>query len=324
MLVPICPSRTSESPTITEGQNSSSSSCDLSAEAQSASILAPLRLPDRRAINLVTTTTDPSVRLEQQAGAGSPASSIPTAPTREAPVQPKLFITNLREATALVVKDVRSFLNNENISPARKALTTGGALVAVVASAAHSIPWGLGALGFVVAKLGGTLRENRHNTARGAIQGAILSGHFAGIGADAMATGSGVWAVRMLLQSMIPESRKLLSAIIATTGIGVSCALFCASPSFIPELALHNVPLAGIILSGIASALPNKWSGVSQAIHLTCNSFMLPYHCAISGSWFLAALTVVWGHGNLRNILKRTPSEGNDKTPVPETTTRES
>jgi len=324
VLVPICPSRTSESPTTTEGQNSSPSACNLSAEAQSASILAPLRLPDRRSINFETSNTDPSARLEHQADEGISPPSVPEEAPREAAVQPKLFITNLREATALVVKDVRSFVVNEDISPARRALTIGGALVAVVASAAHSIPWGLGALGFVVAKLGGTLRENRHNAAKGAIQGAILSGHFAGIGAEPMATGFGIWAGRMLLQSMIPESRKVLSAMIATTGIGVSCALFCASPSFIPELALHNVPLAAIILSGIASALPNTLSGVSQAIHLTCNSFMLPYHCAISGSWFLAALTVVWGHGNLRNILKHTPSEGSDKTPASETITRES
>ncbi len=61
-----------------------------------------------------------------------------------------------------------------------------------------------------------------------------------------------------------------------------------------------------------------------SAIHLTCNSFMLPYHCAISGSWFLAALSVVWGHGNLKNILSPTPPEVNGKATGVERTDRES
>jgi hypothetical protein len=203
-----------------------------------------------------------------------------------------------------MLEGIRGFIRNDTISATRKVLTVGGAAAAVAASTAYSIPWGLGALSFVMAKLGGCLTENKHFRAQGAVQGAILGGHFSGLGADAMATGSEIWAGRMLVQSMIPESRKFLSATVATTGIGLSCFMFCASPGFTPEFALQNAPLVAIVLSGGANALPDKWSWISRLVNLTCNSFMLPYHCSISGSWFLAALSGVWAHGHLKNILR--------------------
>lgn len=324
MLVPDCPSGTPQSPNLTEEQRASPSRGALSPGQESASPYAPLHLPARPTSERAVTYARTSSEVAHKPRAKGSTATDSGAVLRETPFQLQLFVTNLREATALVVKDVKSFLHNENIPRTWKVVTVGGATLAVVASAAHSLPWGLGALGFVVAKFGGILKENKHNNARGAIQGAILSGHFAGIGADDMATGTGIWAVRMLLQSMIPESRKVLSAAVATTGIGISCAAFCASPTFTAEVALHNLPFAGIILSGIASALPNKWSRTSQGIHLICNSFMLPYHCAISGSWFLAALSVVWGHGNVKNILRPASSETSEKTVEGEPIARES
>ncbi len=313
VLAPQCPSPPPSSPDFSEKEPLSRSIPQVSTEPATAPIFTSLRVPARPNERGSSGTGERSEPIPQASQRTPPDPSSPIPTHRGAPFQPGLFLANLREASALIVKDVRSFLDNKDISTTWKALVIGGTSAAVVASAAHSIPWGLGALGFVVAKLGGILRENKHNNARGAIQGAILSGHFAGLGSDDMAAGTGIWTVRMLLQSMIPESRKILNATVATAGIGISCAVFCASPTFTAEAALHNLPLAGIILSGIATALPNEWSRTSQAIHLTCNSFMLPYHCAISGSWFLATLSVVWGHGNLRNILSTTPPEGNGK-----------
>lgn len=300
---PPCPDTTEEKPRPAPVQH-------VRTEPAAATTFESLRVPARPGSTGTGKLSEPTPQESQRTHPG-PCSHIPTH--REAPIQPGLFLTNLRGATDLIVKDVKSFLDNTEISTTWKALVIGGTTAAVVGSAVHSISWGLGALGFVVAKFGGILRENKHNNARGAIQGAILSGHFAGLGSTDMAAGTGIWTVRMLLQSMIPESRRILNATVATTGIGISCAVFCASPTFTPEVALHNLPLAGIVLSGIAAALPNKWSRISQAIHLTCNSFMLPYHCAISGSWFLAALSVVWGHGNLKSILNPTHPEGDGK-----------
>lgn len=328
MLVPQCSSSLPPGSDLTEDRPPAGSLHQVSTEPATATTFASLRVPARPSETWKGDTGGPSEPKQQESQQESQQDqaglSSPITTHGGGPFQPELFLTNLREATDLVTKDVRSFLDNKSISKTWKALVIGGTTAAVVASAVHSLAWGLGALGFVVAKLGGILRQNKHNNARGAIQGAVLSGHFAGLGADDMATGNGIWAVRMLLQSMIPESRRILNATVATTGIGISCAVFCASPSFTAEVALHNLPLAGIILSGIATALPNKWSRTSQAIHLTCNSFMLPYHCAISGSWFLAALSVVWGHGNLKNILSPTPPEVNGKATGVKRTDRES
>jgi hypothetical protein len=310
VLVPQCPSPPPSSPNLSEKDHLSRSTPQVSTEPATAHIFASLQIPARPK-EKCSAGTGPSEPTSQECQRAQPNPISPTSTHREAPFQPGLFLANLREASTLIVTDVRSFLDNKEISTTWKALVVGGTSAAVIASAVHSVSWGLGALGFVVAKFGGILRENKHNNARGAIQGAILSGHFAGLGSDDMAAGTGIWTVRMLLQSMIPESRRILNATVATTGIGISCAVFCASPTFTAEVALHNLPLAGIILSGIATALPNKLSRTSQAIHLLCNSFMLPYHCAISGSWFLAALSVVWGHGNLKNIFSTTPPEGN-------------
>ena len=314
VLVPQCSSSLPPGSELTEDRPPAGSLHQVSTEPATATTFASLRVPAGPSETCKGDTGGPSEPKQQESQQDQAGLSSPITTHGGGPFQPELFLTNLREATALIVKDITYFLDNKEISTTWKALVVGGTTAAVVGSALHSISWGLGALGFVVAKFGGILKENKHNNARGAIQGAILSGHFAGIGADDMATGTGIWAVRMLLQSMIPESRKVLSAAVATTGIGISCAAFCASPTFTAEVALHNLPLAGIILSGIASALPNKWSRTSQGIHLICNSFMLPYHCTISGSWFLAALSIVWGHGNLKNILRPASSETSEKT----------
>lgn len=324
MLAPKCPSPPPSSPDLTEKEPPSGSTGQVLTEHATAAIFTSLRLPARTNEECNSGTGDLSKPTQQESQPVQPALNSPITTHGGCPFQPRLFLNNLREATALIVNHVRSFIYNKDVSPTWRGLVIGGTTAAVVASAVHSIPWGLGALGFVVAKLGGILSQNKHNNARGAIQGTILSGHFAGLGDDAMATGTGIWAGRMLLQSMIPESRKFLSAAVATTGIGISCAVFCASPTFTAEVALHNLPLAGIILSGIASALPNEWSRTSQAIHLTCNSFMLPYHCTISGSWFLAALSVVWGHGNLKNILSDPPLKMKGNTTGVEHVDRES
>jgi hypothetical protein len=202
-----------------------------------------------------------------------------------------------------MVGEVERFARDEKLSFGYKVLTLGGASAAVLGSFSYGISSGLSALCFGVAKLGGVLTENRHSRAQGVLVGSLLSLHFRTSGLDAMANNAEVYAGRMLVQSMIPESRWLMSTVVASVGVALSWYLFCSSPGFMPVIEWENVPLVVTVLSGAGGALPDRYSWASRISGLTSSVLMFAFHTTITGSWFLAALSAVFAYETARNIL---------------------
>lgn len=301
MLAPESPSPPSPPSASRNGHSLSEIEPSAPLHRGSGSALEPLLLPPRPPTT-DEVTRGPAKEVGIEATRPSPPST--TITPHEAALQPRLFLRNLNESVAIIVDHGRNFALDKNVSTTFKVVSFGGATAAVVGSSACGVPWALGALCLVVARAGACLTENRHIRANGAVLGSILSLHFMSLELNAMAASTQAFAGRMILQSMIPESKAILNAVVASAGIALSGYLFCSSPGFIPEASLHNVPLAVTIVGGVASALSDKWSWASRLANLMCSSAMLPYHCMVSGSWFLAALSGVFAYGSAKQILE--------------------
>lgn len=252
-------------------------------------------------------------QLTQEKGDTRPQESAPVSVDTKDSIQSsdttpaislKLFVENLSESTRLIRDNIESFLRNEKIGLTRKVATVGGVAAAVAACGFHGLSDGLGALGLVMCYLGSRLKENRHMKAQGVAQGGLLASHFAAAHNDAMTFTNGTWAGRMLLHSMIPESREGLNLAVAAVGTALSCAMFCCSSQFSPGLTFENIPLVAIVVGAAGNSLPSNRSWLARIGYLTGSCLMLPYHCAISGSLFLATLAVTSGHGHAKTLLE--------------------
>ena len=290
-----------------DGSKSSESSQEQSSTQAPATLgkeLEALTPPSREGFEIQSTENAIAVESREQKNnsTASPFSSGPTP--KEAIFGPALFLKDLKDGTRHIVQGLESYLNDETISTTKKVLTVGGAIAALGVSAAHGASEGLGALGFVLCRLGATLQQNKHSRAQAVVQGGVLGAHFATDNNDALAATNGVYAGRMLAQSMIPESRTKLNIGVTTAGVALSCTMFCCSKNFSPAFAFENVPLVATVLGGIMSSLRSEFSGVSRVGWLAISSMMLPYHCFVSGSWFLAALSLVNGHATTKMLLK--------------------
>lgn len=223
----------------------------------------------------------------------------------ESPLQPKLFVENLREGIAIIVEGVQGFIRDKEISTTRKVLTIGGCAATVFGASLHSISSGMGALCLVVSKLGDNLTENKHNRPYSAIGASVLTAHYTSAENEAMAVNSEVYACRMVLQSMIPESRTLTNIAVTAIGVGISSFLFCCSPGFSPEVSFQNAPLLVTVLHGFGSSLSSDKSGTTRLLGVACSSMMISYHCMVSGSAFLGTLSALWLYGSCKNILRK-------------------
>jgi hypothetical protein len=305
----LVPERSDEpllSVSTTSEHTTSSDNGAASAQPKCAQPLHPLRLPPRPKVCEQVTSghNAKSVTPSQEPTKNSPFPNRSEVSTPEAPFQPRLFLKNLREGLSLIVEGVESYVKNEKLSSTTKVITLGGSVVTVLGAFTCGVPQGLGALSFVLAKLGDNLAENKHSRAYAAVTGSALSAHFTALGDNALAVNSETFAGRMLIQSMIPESRRHLTLAVTTVGVGLSAYLFCSSPGFVAEISLRNAPLFATVLHGFAGALPSNRSALTRLANLTCSAWMLPFHCFVSGSGFFAALSAVYAYGSIKNIRK--------------------
>lgn len=216
----------------------------------------------------------------------------------------RLFVENFKESCRHIRANVEKFLRDGNISTTRKVLVVGGTAAMVITSCTLGVSQGFGALGLVLCHLGSKIKENRLVRAQGVVQGGVLSAHFAADNNDALSFTNSSWAARMLAHSVIPESRKVLNLTVAAVGTALSCAMFCSGQLFTPGLTFANSPLIAIVVGGIASSLPSACSWLARVGYVTGSCLMFPYHCAISGSWFLAALSLTSGVGFSKTLIE--------------------
>lgn len=274
-------------------------------EVGTADALEPLKVPPRPGTSALNASEPLPVatapRLEEDTGPNKKQDGPPPDP----PFQPRLFLTNLREGISLIVGGVGRYIQNEEISTARKVVTLGGTTVTVLGAFTYGMAHGLGALSLVLAKLSDNLPDNKHSRAYATVSASAQSTHFVARGDDALANNSEMFVVRMLLQSMIPESRTGLTLAVTTVGVALSSYLFCSSSAFVPEISLRNAPLLATVLHGFAGALPTERSAVTRMANLVCSSLMLPFHCLVSGSVFLAALSGIYLYGTIKMIRER-------------------
>ena len=260
--------------------------------------------PPRASVEVRVTEDKTATELNQPTSSPAGSTGKSTSDDQKSVFGPALFLKDFKEGTLHMCQEVVSFLQDEKISTTRKALTVGGTFVALGVSVAHGVSATLGALSFIVCKLGGTLKENRHSRAQGVAQGGVLGAHFAADHNDGLALTNGVYAIRMLLQSMVPESHTKLTLLITTAGIAVSCAMFCCTKNFSPGFTFNNAPLVATVVWGIASSLRSELSPISRLCSLATSAMMLPYHGLISGSWFLAALSATSIHATATTLIR--------------------
>ena len=235
---------------------------------------------------------------------------------KEAALQPQLFIKDLREGFSVIAAEIMNFVNNADKPAWMRHLIVGGAIVTMLAAGACGVATGLAAVGFAMSTLIAGLKENNLRRAASVVDTSIFSLHFAAMDCWELFVSSCVHAGRMLIQSMIPESRPILGGVVAGVGIALSASLFSLVAGVTPGLSMEFLPVITIIGRGVGAALPKSMSTISSVIGISMSALVIPYFIMVTPSLFMVAFHVAVACRNYQALTK--PQDNEKSVAAPE------
>ena len=280
--------------------------------AQSSShASAPERAAERAPSAPVEEPVRPAPAIESSLSALTPPKSLPLAtsagqhlqipPEKSEPLpllSPRLFSEALSESTAMLAAPALRWL--EKVGP-----STATAAIAVTASATAALLYlypteTLGAISTLGVIRSLNFEQNHHTRAQNFVAQTLFALHVATIGAWEAVIGSGVAAMRNLVQGMIPEERTWLRTAAGVAGYCAGAAVFASFIDIFPLLKISNFPLVAMTLATASETFTRRYSWATRVCYLMSTSCMVPYHMLVSGSWFGIGINLF----NIPNLLQ--------------------